>query len=181
MRSKTETIWLWVLRIFLTLACVATLVFILSNSLKEAQESAAQSSAVVEVVQEVASVIAPESSIANATGEAYDILHAWVRAIAHLSQFTLLGALMIWCYFSYTDEKLFLSVPLCLLAIIPVVDEFIQSFVSGRASTVCDMLLDTAGGLLGVIFAALTLLIGRAIVIANEKKKQACAEEQIKE
>lgn len=172
MQNTAKTIWLWVLRIFLTLACVATLVFILSNSLKEAQESAAQSSAVVEIVQEVASVIAPESAIANATGEAYDVLHAWVRVIAHLSQFALLGALMIWCYFSYTSEKLFLSVPLCLLLIIPVADEFIQSFVGGRASTVGDMLFDTAGGLLGVIFAALTLLIGRALVFANEKKKE---------
>lgn len=177
MQNTTKTIWLWVLRIFLTLACVATLAFILSNSLKEAQESAAQSSAVVEMVQEVASIIAPESAIANATGEDYEILHAWVRAIAHLSQFALLGALMIWCYFSYTNEKLFLSIPLCLLAIIPVADEFIQSFVGGRASSAFDMLLDTAGGVIGVVFAALTLLIGRAFVIANEKKKEECTDE----
>ena len=172
MRSKTETVWLWVLRIFLTLACVATLVFIFSNSLKEAQESVEQSSAVVEIVQEVASVIAPESPIANATGEAYEKLHAGVRAIAHVAQFALLGALTIWCYFSYTSEMLFLSVPLCLLAMIPVMDEFLQSFVSGRDSSIFDMLFDTAGCLLGVVFAALSLLIGRAIVAENEKKKK---------
>lgn len=171
MSSKKQTIWLWALRIFLTLACVAAIAFIFSNSLKEAQESAAQSSRVVKVVQEVASVIAPDSQIANATGEEYDILHAWVRGLAHVSQFALLGALMIWCYFSYTNEKLFLSVPLCLLALFPVADEFLQTFVGGRGSTALDMALDTAGGAIGVLFALLTLFIGSLIVSPKKKKE----------
>lgn len=172
MCNQTKTIWLWVLRIALTLACIAVFAFILSNSLKEAEESAAQSSAVVQVIQEVASVIAPESEIANATGDAYERLHAIVRSIAHVSEFALLGALTIWCYFSYTQEKLFLPIPLCLLLIVPVLDEYLQLHVSGRASTLQDLFLDTAGCAIGVVFAILTLLIGGWIAAELRKKTE---------
>ena len=172
MSRKTQTILLWVLRIVLTLACIAMLGYIFSNSLKDAQQSSAQSATVVETVQEVASVIAPDSPIATATGEDYDRLHEYVRMAAHFLQFAALGALMIWCYFSYTSEKLFLTVPISLLAILSVFDEFLQTYAAGRASSIFDMLLDTVGGIAGCIFALLTLVIGGAIVKANAKKKE---------
>ena len=94
-----------VLRIVLTIACVVTIGFIFSNSLKTAEQSSAQSSTVVETIQKVAQVIAPESKIATATGEEYEALHELIRAWAHFAEFFLLGVLFGWCYCSYTLQK----------------------------------------------------------------------------
>ena len=79
----------WAVRILLSVACVFAVGFIFYNSKQTAVESTQQSSHAVEMVQQVVAVFAPNSSIITATGAEYDKLHAFVRTLAHFSEFAL--------------------------------------------------------------------------------------------
>lgn len=164
--NKIRIFW----RVVTTLACVLMLIFIFSNSLKTGEASSAQSSAVVDTIQDVASVVAPESSIATATGEDYDRLHADVRKLAHFSEFMLLGALFMWCWYSYTDKKVWLTVPTAGVVLVPLIDEFLQIFTSGRGAEWMDVMLDAFGGLCGGFLALCTLTLG--IYIYRKRKAE---------
>ncbi len=173
MREKTNKIRIfW--RVVTTLACALMLIFIFSNSLKTSEASSAQSSAVVDTIQDVASVVAPESSIATATGADYDKLHADVRMLAHFSEFMLLGALFVWCWYSYTDKKIWLIVPAVGAIFTPLIDEFLQIFSSGRGAEWMDVMLDILGGLCGGVFALCTLTLG--IYIYRKRKAELAGE-----
>ena len=163
-------------RIFLTLICVLATGFIFYNSMQTAEESSAASSGVVETVQEVAAVVAPDSKIANATGEDYDLLHAFVRSMAHFSEFALLGAALVWCWRTYTDKKKFLTVPLGLIVGIAITDEILQHFVAGRAAQAIDVFIDVCGGVCGGGFAFLTVLTVTLILIKKRRREYGAGE-----
>ena len=151
------------LKILLPIACLLWLAFILTNSLRSAEGSSEQSVAMVEVVQEVAKVIAPESAIANATGEAYDQLHSSIRACAHFVEFAVLGALFCWCYFVYTLDWKRVYWPTVGTLLVPILDEGLQLFSEGRAWQLTDILLDSFGGVAGIAFAVLCIAVGKRI------------------
>ena len=151
---------IWILRISLTLACLATFAWIFSNSLQTGEQSSSQSSSVVDTVQRVAAVFAPNSFIATATGEAYERLHEQVRIVAHFCEFALLGALLVWCYRAYTDDKAFAFLPVALVLLTPIVDECLQMATVGRSAEIFDVFVDSLGGICGCIVAGITLMIG---------------------
>lgn len=154
----------WALRILLTAACAFAVGFILYNSIQTAVESAAQSSRVVEVVQQVVANVAPDSPIVTATGEDYDKLHAVVRNLAHFAEYGLLGVLSGWCYRSYTDKKLWLRVAGGGVALLAVIDECLQIFSDGRGAQFTDVLVDVLGGSMGLVFAVFTVRCVQRIV-----------------
>ena len=160
----------WILRAILTALCAFMVGFILYNSLQTAEESAAQSSTVVEVVQQTVAVIAPQSPIATATGDAYDRLHSAVRTLAHFSEYALLGALGGWCLRSYTDKKKWLGVPFGALIVLGTVDEWLQTFAEGRGAQVVDVLVDVAGGACGLGFAVFSVWLVVKLVHARAKE-----------
>ncbi len=147
----------WAVRIFLSVACVLAVGFIFYNSMQDAAESAKQSSQAVEVVQQVIATVAPNSPIVTATGAEYDKLHAIVRMLAHFSEFVLLGALAGWCCRAYTDKNKWSFIPLCAVALVAVVDELLQITIEGRAAQFLDVLVDVSGGVVGIVFALLTV------------------------
>lgn len=163
-----------VLRILLSVATALWLSFILSNSLKTAEQSATQSSTIVETVQQVAQIVAPESKIANATGEAYDALHAFVRNCAHLVEFAVLGALCCWCYFAYTLQRKYFYIPLLGVLFVPFLDEYLQTFSLGRGVELTDLALDICGGLAGMLFAACCVMIGVRIYCKRKRSHHVC-------
>ena len=167
-RNNVSALRVW-LRVILTLLCLGVYAFIFYNSSLGEAESASQSSVVTDAVQSVAGVVAPESAVATATGESYERLHDFVRLCAHFAEFALLGTLLIWCCFSYTDEKYFFIIPLLLIACTPVVDEYIQLFSSGRVADLHDIYIDTLGGYLGALFAFITVWIGKGIKRARKR------------
>ncbi len=160
------------LQIVLTLACVGVTVFIFSNSLKHAEQSTAQSAGVVKVVQEVATIIAPDSKIATATGADLDFLHSIIRNLAHFSEFALLGGLLCWCTFSYTFKKMFQILPPSILLLTACVDESLQLFSQGRAFQATDILIDCCGGIAGIAFAVLTVWFGIVVYKKRKVKKE---------
>ncbi len=165
-----------ILRIVLPIACILWLAFIFSNSLQTAEQSTAQSTTVVDKVQDVAQIVAPQSPIATATGKDYERLHLIIRDLAHFIQFMVLGVLVGWCYFAYTTKLHFFYLPAIVLLIVPIVDEWLQTYSSGRAGEFADVLTDTYGGMAGLAVALLTFFAGFLIYKMKTRDKVAKAE-----
>ena len=47
--------------------------------------------------------------------------------------------------------------PLCGVALVAVLDELLQTTIEGRGAQFSDVLVDVSGGVLGVVFAVLTV------------------------
>ena len=108
------------LRIFLTLACIGVLTFIFYNSTQTATQSSKASNEVTDFTQKVVGTFAPDSWVATAKGEDYKILTEYVRAFAHFAEFGLLGSLLVWCYYSYTQSGWGLVIPFGFIYYIPL-------------------------------------------------------------
>lgn len=169
-RRKNKIVY--VLRVLLPLACLGVLWFIFHNSLQTGDESSAQSSSVTAVAQEIIRAVAPDSKWAEATGENYEILHEFVRTLAHITEFALLGALFCWCYFAYTLTAHYFYLPVTGVIVVPIIDEWLQTFSIGRAPSLGDVAMDTLGGALGLIFALTAVLIGLAVHSSKKRKKE---------
>ena len=168
-KSCKGIIWL---RVILTALCVGAYAFIFYNSAQSGEQSSAQSGSVVAFIQRVFKVIAPNSFIATAQGQDYQKLHAIVRTLAHFAEFTLLGALLIWCFASYTDRWFWFIVPLVLILLSPIMDECIQLFASARVADLKDIGIDTLGGYVGALFAWFTLVVAKRMKKERENGKK---------
>ena len=82
--------------------------------------------------------------------------HALLRKIAHFLEYALLG-IHAPLYAVLWRRGVIVSSMLCLL--VPLLDEGIQYFVPGRAASLQDALLDTAGALFGCICTVAVLLM----------------------
>lgn len=173
MEKIKKTDWkIWSLRIVLTVLCALVYVWIFSNSLKTGEASSSQSQAVTDAVQDVVGSIAPESGIANATGDEYQKLHNNIRTLAHFSEFLLLGFLLASCCVSYTQRKTWFILPASLLVVTPVFDEFLQTLTKDRAMEFFDVVVDMVGGFLG--FSIAIGLIVLILHIHKNKQKKEC-------
>jgi VanZ family protein len=142
--------WKKGIRILLTIFVLLWAGFIFTNSLFPASQSSAISGGVVDQV----------NSILHQIGIPGQITDHMVRKSAHFIEFTLLGILLflaIRSYSAHPGHHLFVGLFLGLL--IPVADEFIQSFIEGRGSLVSDVVLDFSGVLAGTILFFLFFLL----------------------
>ena len=157
---------------FLTTAlCLLTIGFIFFNSLQTGEESSAQSSKVVQTVQEAIAVVAPESPLVSAEGEAYELLHEGVRNAAHFCEFALLGFFAFFCYFSYTKEKKWLHIPLIGFAAVAGLDEGLQTLTAGRGAEWKDFFLDFSGACCGFLFGVCAVCLIFYICTRIKRKK----------
>ena len=98
--------------------------------------------------------------------EIIDTTEHFVRKIAHLTEYFILSALLVFALL-FND---FLPINRAILAVLislvyAATDEIHQLFVSGRACRLSDILIDTSGA---AIFAALYLLV---VKLFNKKNK----------
>ena len=87
-------------------------------------------------------------------------MHFYIRKAAHFSEYALLGMLTFLnaCqYFSKTKTRFLITLPFCLLY--ASADEFHQLFVPGRSGKVIDVLIDSSGALLGVLFLWIIMVV----------------------
>ncbi len=134
----------WV-RYILIAADILWVAFIFARSLKAADESTAESAWVLELVR----IIIPSAS-----------MH-FVRKLAHFTEYFILGALLFATMQSFGAKKLamVLAPAGCLAA--AVTDELLQTLSPGRSCQLSDMLLDTAGGICGMVICALAVYLVR--------------------
>lgn len=84
-----------------------------------------------------------------------------LRKLAHVSEFALLGALLSW-NFLLRGRKMprWAGASLVCAWAVACVDETIQRFIPGRGPSVRDVLIDTAGALLGIgMFLGIKMLL----------------------
>lgn len=145
----------WV--VLLVLLCT---LFIFSNSLKNSEESHADSGFFVEIVESVADAIFP--------GNECD----WsfiVRKGAHLFEFFVLGVFTaLSSLFVVKRRRSALLVAFLYLCFIASIDEFIQLF-TGRTSSFSDVMIDLVGGCVGVA----TVLLLR-LAIDRKRERETC-------
>ena len=168
---KKGKIGIYILRVLLVVLCLLTVAYIFSNSLKTGEASSVQSSGVTDFVKDCVASVAPESKVANATGSGYRKLHAFVRRMAHFSEFAVLGVLLVCCYFSFTQKKKWLLVLPVALVGVAFADETIQGFVVGRVADMADVIMDILGGLTGGM-VALAGILWILFMLGRAKKKK---------
>jgi len=89
-------------------------------------------------------------------GQAVSGLTFLVRKMAHFSEYALLGFLW-YLLLKNTRNGMFLSLAMTFLY--ATSDEFHQTFVAGRSGQIRDVLIDTAGGLFGILIAFILICI----------------------
>lgn len=88
-----------------------------------------------------------------------DEAEAVIRKLAHFTEYMSVGLVSLWIWFLWKEKRLFYSaLVLIQLVISASLDEIHQYFVPGRHASVRDVLIDTAGGLTGMLIVFLISL-----------------------
>lgn len=134
-------------------------IFIFSNSAASASTSNGMSLTVSEWVRPVLNTVGlhPET----------DFLNFVIRKLAHFSEYALLGVLIGLAYRLQPWSWMKGKVALLPFFIIPVLDENLQRFSSGRSCELRDVLIDSAGMAVGMM-----LVIAVLMILSNRKKQE---------
>ena len=158
---KHTSPWLIAFRIIFTIALVWCILFIFHNSLETSSISSARSH---EVMQKINAILA-HLNIGPLSEHV-------VRKLAHFSEFTLEGFLLMLCLRVYTRRFVrHVSWPMLGGMATALLDETIQLYVPGRTSSVRDVWIDF-GGVIAGLFVALLLLRARADLFPCHKKRK---------
>ncbi len=147
-------------RIVFTLLTVLLLIFIFGNSAADGDDSSSLSLRVTEWL----------NASLSALSIPLELSHAFVRKLAHFTEFSALGFLLTMTVWSWQKEaeswrfcKVWISLAGGLAA--ACIDEYLQTFVPERHGCIADALLDFSG----VLWAALA---AAAIIAAVSRKKR---------
>ncbi len=154
------------LRIFLGVLIVLNLAAIFGFSGENAEQSAQTSAGVTE---KVAEIIVPEfeQKPVEEQKEIVKKLDPPIRKIAHFSEYASLGALIFLLLLTWKGSVWWrYGAAIGFPALYAVTDELHQKLSFGRAASVRDFLIDTAGAL----FACSVLLLIRFLVLRAQKK-----------
>lgn len=119
--------------------------------------------------EESASVMNIIQHILNFFGFSAELTDFIVRKIAHFTEYTALGCLLLSCAYSFDRIKpqKYFSYYLLVGLFVPVCDEFIQLFVDGRSAQVTDVLIDFSGVILGTVIMLVVYSIYRRVKKIN--------------
>lgn len=134
--------WNHPIRVLLTVVSVLFVAFIFINSMAPSTQSSEISGSVLEQVR----------ALFRQLGISWEITDHMIRKTAHFLEYLGLGVLLFLTIRSHTPHPgrhLFTGLFLGLL--VPVCDEFIQLFISGRSGQVSDIVLDFCGILTGAL------------------------------
>lgn len=152
--NDTERTSLWVIagRVVFTVALIACIWFIFSNSMAVATVSTDSSGRVLAWMRIILRRLGQPGLAEHLT------MHI-VRKLAHFCEYTLEGFLLMLCMRVYSRHPLrHITVPMLGGVLTALTDETIQLFSEGRSSQVTDVWLDSAGVLTGILVAIVLLL-----------------------
>lgn len=149
-RERTSP-WVIAGRVVFTVALIACIAFIFSNSMAVAAVSEQSSGRVLHLMQAVLRRLGHPALAEHLT------MHI-VRKLAHFCEYALEGFLLMLCMRVYSRHPLrHITVPMLGGVLTALTDETIQLFSDGRSGQVTDVWLDSAGAMTGIL-AALVLL-----------------------
>lgn len=120
--------------------------FIFWNSAQNGEESGQRSGGALEVLQKMF----------GAVGIPFPFSEHILRKVAHFLEYCGLGVLLTLTVRFYTVlwlPRVFIPGFFCLL--VPVCDEFLQTFIPGRSGQMSDVLLDFSGAVTGIFLTSL--------------------------
>ena len=151
--NNRERTSLWVIagRVVFTVALIACIWFIFSNSMAVATVSSGASGRVLAWMRIILRRLGQPGLAEHLT------MHI-VRKLAHFCEYALEGFLLMLCMRVYSRHPLrHITVPMLGGVLTALTDETIQLFSDGRSGQVTDVWLDSAGAMTGIL-AALVLL-----------------------
>lgn len=154
--------------------CWMSLIFYFSNM--NSNESDKESSETVATIIENSLKFTNKLGATHANSSHNEVIRAskvinpLARKIAHFSEYFILAILII-IFLNYVIENkkyiMVFLISLIICAIYAMIDEFHQTFISGRSAQAIDVCIDTFGALMGVIFYSTYYL---AYTIGKRKK-----------
>ena len=161
--SRTSP-WLIAARVLFTMALVACIVFIFSNSMQMGAVSEGASGRVLRLVQRALTRLGMPELAAHVTQH-------FIRKLAHFCEYTLEGFLLMLCMRVYSRHPLrHISVPLLGGVLTALADETIQLYSPGRSSQVTDVWLDSVGVLAGILAALILMMLCRRLLHHRNKE-----------
>lgn len=157
--NDTERTSLWVIagRVVFTVALIACIWFIFSNSMAVATVSTDSSGRVLAWMRIILRRLGQPGLAEHLT------MHI-VRKLAHFCEYTLEGFLLMLCMRVYTRRYVrHISVPMLGGVLTAMADETIQIYSPGRSSQVTDVWLDSAGVLAGILIALVFMALCRML------------------
>lgn len=102
--------------------------------------------------------------------EQLDFLHLLLRKAGHFSEFFVLGVLSMFTVrqMKFARKK---TVGLLFCVLVAAMDETIQLFVSGRSGQVSDVMLDSAGALVGILLHKLCTLLSETTKFVDKSNQ----------
>ncbi|MCI8863428.1 MAG: VanZ family protein [Lachnospiraceae bacterium] len=102
-----------------------------------------------------------------------EMLHPYVRKLAHITEYFLLAVCMSFPLYVYRLRGLALTIVaggFCVAC--ACLDEYHQSFVAGRGPSGRDVMIDSIGILAGVILVRIVCFIGRVTIFRERKSRR---------
>ena len=158
--------WLIAGRVIFTMALIACIAFIFSNSMKVGTVSEGASVRVLRLVQQAVARLGMPGLVSHIT------LH-FIRKLAHFCEYALEGFLLMLCLRVYTRRFIrHMSWPILGGLLTALTDETIQLFSPGRSSQVLDVWLDFAGVLAGLLVGMFLLALCRMCVLLYKHRNE---------
>ena len=127
-------------RILRTIPMLAMMIIIYSFSAGTGEESGSLSLAIAQWVSKMLEKVNIDVSA--------QVLHLPIRKLAHMSEYAVLAITVMWAVYGVKRRYL---VALVVSVLYAISDECHQLFVSGRAGTPVDVLIDSAGVIVGLV------------------------------
>lgn len=133
-------------KIFYLLITIFIILFIFYNSIQNGENSSETSTLVLNFINNMINVI----------GLSFKLDGYFIRKLAHFVEFFAFGLFLMLSFKEFTNKTFsIISFPMFFALLVPVIDEFIQIYSPGRASSVKDVLLDFSGAITGIIIVCL--------------------------
>lgn len=143
------------------------LIFMFSNA--NAESSKGHANFVIFILKNLAEDSTFFSSVIEYLTKEYSLMYS-IRKLAHLSVFCILQLIVFWGL-RFNGVNLLKSSILSIVFVVlyAVADEFHQYFVPGRSAEIKDVMIDTLGGMCGLVLSY--IIIGIKITFNRAFKK----------
>lgn len=148
------------------LMVIATMLIIYSFSGETAQESTQTSG---DIIESTLKLVLPDEKV---TDELVSDLQLPIRKLAHFSIFALLGFTLANAFKITFKIKLIFNYLLSLASVIiyASTDELHQGLIDGRGPSFKDVLIDSFGGLTGILVFALMLFMFNKLITKKDRE-----------
>ena len=135
-------------KILFTSISIGFVLFVFSNSMYPGPESSKKSQFALNVI----------NMLNVHMGISIPITEHIVRKLGHFTEYFILGNLLTLTVRMYVKRPIkYIFIELFSLLAVPVLDEFLQTFIQGRSGNVGDVILDFMGGLVGMLVCMLLI------------------------